>query len=117
MLNDRPPMKQERKPHPRREELKQLSAGLLILKKEGIIDSVNDGLVAMYEEQGHTQLHSFWGWKKEGFSVKKGSKALVLWGRPVKKEQDDSEDGFKFFPVCYVFSEHMVEPIKEKATA
>ena len=113
---DREPVAKLRKSNPRREELKALSQHISLMVKEGIYNTVNERLVEMYEEDGHEELNTFWQWKAKGFSVKKGAKALLLWGRPKRKKQDDSDDEYKFFPICYVFSEHMVEPIKEKTT-
>lgn len=113
---DREPKARKGKSNPRREELKALSAGLKALKKMGEIDTVNEGLVNLYFEQGHEELNTFHQWLKLGYSVKKGEKSLLLWGRPRKNKQDDSDDEYKFFPLCYVFSEHMVQPIREKET-
>lgn len=101
----------------KREELKSLSAGYKMLIKEGAIDSVNEGLAMYYAEQGHTTLKSYRRWKEDGFQVKRGSKALLLWGQPkaytkettAKTEQEKEE---QFFPVAYVFSNLQVEQIK-----
>lgn len=93
-----------------REKIKALSKGLQQLVKNGALDTVNDGLKAIYAEQGHTELKTFWEWKEEGKSVKKGEKALLLWGRPRQSQQDDDEDDeFKFYPLCYVFSNLQVK--------
>jgi len=105
----------------KREELKALSQGFQILVKEGAIDSVNTGLVQIYANQGHTTLNSFNRWKEQGFKVKKGSKALLLWGepKPFKKSgetptptatKEDKEE--TFFPLAYVFSNLQVEPLE-----
>lgn len=79
--------------------------------KEGLYSTVNERLAEMYEEEGHEELNTFRQWLKLGYKVKKGEKALLLWGRPRRVKQDESDDEFKFFPVCYVFSEQMVEPV------
>ena len=101
----------------KRQELKAISAGFKMLVKEGAIDSVNEGLVNYYREQGHAVLKSYKQWKEEGFQVKKGSKALLLWGepQPIKKQgqegkPEDKEDAF--FPLAYVFSNLQVEPVE-----
>jgi hypothetical protein len=104
----------------KREELKALSAGYQMLVKEGAFDSVNTGLVHYYAELGHTTLKSYRGWLKEGFQVKKGSEALLLWGEPKplhkneppkeKKEGEEKEE--TFFPVAFVFSNLQVEQKK-----
>jgi hypothetical protein len=97
----------------RREELKALSAGFKMLIKCGAIGSINEGLANYYREQGHAELKSYRRWQDEGFQVKKGSKALLLWGEPVRRKDKEptepAEDDFSFFPVAYVFSNLQVE--------
>lgn len=101
----------------RREELKAISAGYQMLVKEGAIGTVNEGLAMYYAEQGHTTLHSYKQWLDLGFQVKRGSKALLMWGSPLtykkegqpeKKEGEEKED--QFYPLAYVFSNLQVEP-------
>lgn len=92
-----------------REKLKGMSRAIKMLIKEGVYDSVNEGLAELYKQEGHTELKKFWDWKKEGKTIRKGEKALLLWGQPrnaKKKEQppEGESDEFEFFPVCYVFS-------------
>lgn len=104
----------------KREELKGISRMLQQAVKSGMYGSVNEGLVAMYAEQGHTEIHSYRKWIEQGFQVKRGSKALLLWGEPrnggkqEKPEQKngDDKDEFKFWPLAYVFSQLQVEPIE-----
>lgn len=107
-----PEMKQKR------EELKSLSAGFKILLKEGAIGSINEGLVNYYAEMGHTTLKSYRRWKEEGYQVKKGSKALLLWGEPrtLQRQQEtpppngEQEKEDSFYPLAYVFSNLQVQP-------
>lgn len=106
----------------KRDYLKQLSNVIKMAVKSGQYNSVNEGLVDMYAQEGHTELHSFKGWLAQGFVVKKGEKALLLWGEPrkggkqEKPEQPTSEDDeYKFFPLAYVFSQKQVEPLKKAA--
>jgi hypothetical protein len=107
----------------KREELKAISAPFKILIKEGAIGSINEGLANYYREQGHLQLNSYKRWQEQGFQVKKGSKALLMWGEPapLKKsgatttptgtpKKEGEED--TFFPLAYVFSNLQVEPIE-----
>ncbi|MBA3647286.1 MAG: hypothetical protein H0W62_01855 [Chitinophagales bacterium] len=94
----------------KRQRLKQLSSGLSILKKEGAIDTINEGLVSIYQEQGHDELQSFAAWKRDGYSVRRGEHALLLWSRPVRKQQDETGDEYSFFPIAFVFSNLQVEP-------
>jgi hypothetical protein len=100
----------------KREELKALSAGFKMLIKEGAIDSVNQGLANYYAEQGHTVLKSYKRWTEEGYQVKRGSKALLMWGEPRaygKQEDKATKEGNEkeetFFPLAYVFSNLQVE--------
>ena len=104
----------------KREELKGISRGLQNAVKNGVFSTVNAGLVAMYAEQGHTEINSYRQWKEKGFQVKRGSKALLLWGEPrnggkqekPEKKEGEETDEFKFWPLAYVFSQLQVEPIE-----
>lgn len=104
----------------KREQLKELSKVAKLAIKTGLYDSINEAITDIYREQGHTELHSFRGWLKKGFAVKKGEKALLLWGQPkesTKQEpQESPEDGkSQFWPLAYVFSQNQVEPLKKTA--
>jgi hypothetical protein len=107
----------------KREQLKSISSPFKILIKEGAIGSINEGLANYYREQGHLQLNSYKRWLEQGFQVKKGSSALLMWGepKPINKgieiktphttpKKDGEED--TFFPLAYVFSNLQVEPIE-----
>ena len=102
----------------KRQALKDLSAAYSLLVKEGAIGTINEGLAMYYAEQGHTTLKSFKRWKEEGFMIKKGSKALLLWGEPKllnKQPEENKKENEKeqtFFPVAYVFSNLQVEKPK-----
>ena len=96
--------------------LKELSKPLQELTKTGKIESVNAGLKSIYQSDGHRELKSFYEWKKEGKKIKKGEHALCLWGKPKQKieeqeqeEQNRTNDGLEFFPICYVFSNLQVQ--------
>lgn len=104
----------------KRDSLKAISRMVQQLVKAGVYPSVNAGLVDMYRQQGHTEIHSFKQWHDKGFFIKKGEKALLLWGEPRKaqkqeKNSDDDKDEFDFFPLAYVFSQMQVEPRWELA--
>ena len=67
----------------------------------------------IYETGGATEFNTFKQWKDKGATVIKGSKAFAIWGQPVHKqrtgkEQETSEnselDKYKYFPICYLFS-------------
>lgn len=102
----------------KREDLKAVSRVIQKLVKEGVYNTVNEGLVDMYNQQGHTEINSFKKWIEKGFVVRRGEKALLLWGEPRKaanhaKKQEDEKDDFEFFPLAYVFSQLQVEPLNK----
>ncbi len=65
---------------------------------------------------------SFAGWKNDGYTIKKGSKAYIVWGQPVstkreelkeKKEEDQAKED-SFFPVAYIFrNDQVVKPLRK----
>jgi hypothetical protein len=82
----------------------------------------NDALKIMYYQHGDEELNTLQQWNKKGFSVKKGEKALLLWGEPRHKkykkdnkaeEGEENEDDLQFFPICYVFSKRQVTESKK----
>ena len=111
------------------EEMKEKRAKLRLLSQEakelvesGEAESINEGLAMIYAEDGHRNLKSFKEWLKLGKAVKKGEKALLLWGKPLKKQKDqepkpEDEDDPDFYPLAYVFSSKQVEPKRERVAA
>lgn len=103
----------------KRQQLKDLSRVAKALVTQGAADGINDALVMIYQKQGHTEIHSFKQWLSLGFVVKRGEKALLLWGQPLKaakqekKEVDSDKDEFSFFPLAFVFSNLQVEQLKK----
>jgi hypothetical protein len=101
--------------HEKRVILKKLSKPLQELSKIGKIESVNAGLKTIYKSDGHIILKTFNQWKKDGKSIKKGEKALCLWGAPKHKGEADEQcqdmegDKLDFYPICYVFSNLQVQ--------
>ncbi len=97
-------------------------------KDEGLnIDEfkVNELLLKFaYNPENEYTFNSFAGWKREGFTIKKGSKAFVLWGQPIstnrtnqdetKTEPNEEEENKRtFFPLAYLFrSDQVLKPIK-----
>ena len=74
----------------RRAALKDLSSSLQTLSKQGLFPefpTVNGLLRYYYQSKGYTDLKTFRQWKEEGFSVKKGEKAILLWAQPVASNQ------------------------------
>lgn len=121
-----------------RQKRAQLKATSNLLKKAvqaGEIPPSEDGTIngllrAMYAQQGHTELKTFDEWKAAGYIVRKGQKAILLWGKPRKHDREKeaatagedtdrqtNEQQDDFFPVCYVFSQQQVHPITDKPQA
>lgn len=98
--------------------LKSLSKPLQELAKCDAIDSVNDGLKSLYRQEGHTTLKTMRQWNGEGKRVKKGERALCLWGRPkqtiqeknnTETSQSDDDQSLNFYPICFVFSNLQIQ--------
>ena len=104
----------------KRAELMAMSQPFQMLVKQGAIASVNIGLATMYAQQGHRVLKSYNEWRKEGFQVRKGATALLMWGEPKERklpmaEQEggpEGESGNLFWPLAYLFSNQHVDKIK-----
>lgn len=106
----------------KRQALKDLSKEVTKFIEMEQATTVNEALAVYYAIQGHTDLKSYRQWQKEGYQVKKGEKALLMWGEPIKatkqeKQKDTDKDEFKFFPLAYVFSQKQVNKIEENAEA
>lgn len=83
----------------KRQQLKTLSQSLVARREMGEYmgnedDTVNGLLRFYYACKGYTNLKTFKEWKKEGFTVRKGEKALLIWGMPVasKAERERIEE-------------------------
>jgi len=105
----------------RRQELRELSEQAKELKELAIIEAEREGdqnkilwLSMMgvndaihYFIYKSVKCKSFNNWKKEGYTVKKGSKAILFWGQPIDADKTDKKTGeieeFEFFPVAFVF--------------
>ena len=85
---------------------------------------VNELLRDFYAGTGHTELKTFEQWKAQGYFVRKGEKALLLWGKPSasknaiqeateqgKSEEDADTD---FYPLAYLFSKQQVTRYTQK---
>ena len=94
----------------KRTELKEISKTLAELKTNGSISTINEGLKAIYSQQGHRELKTFDQWEKVGMHVKRGTKALYLWGKHTAKTitENGEEKEIKFFPMLAVFSDLQV---------
>jgi hypothetical protein len=114
----------------KRQQLKTLSQSLVARREMGEYmgnedDTVNGLLRFYYACKGYTNLKTFKEGKKKGFTVRKGEKALLIWGMPVAskaererieelkkqgREEDAKED---FFPLCYLFAESQVHKLEK----
>lgn len=122
-INGTPTEAQKEASRAKRAELRGLSQGIKLLVKEGKYDTINEGLIELYAENGHKNLNTMYQWNELNMTVRKGEKALLLWGKPVqgKKETPEAQpepgadkDETDFWPICYVFSEKQVQPSAAK---
>ena len=104
----------------KRNELKAISKPIKELVKLEVYNTINEGLVDIYAEQGHKNLKTLKQWNEAGKSVIKGEHALLLWGKPTKSQKQEAnptteeKDETDFYPLCFVFSELQV---MERSTA
>lgn len=99
----------------KREILKALSLRVGPLIEIGTFDSINNAIVDSYKTAEHQEFKTFKQWKADGYFVKKGMKAFLVWGRPKgsqheeQMEAEGESDDSKFFPIAYIFSNAQVE--------
>ncbi|MGL5914457.1 MAG: hypothetical protein ACRCZB_09855 [Bacteroidales bacterium] len=99
---------------------KALSSGEIAKAQDWAMKRVNDIIAEWYKDSsGASEFKSFMGWAKEGYTVKKGSRAFILWAkkRKAKNETEAPQDEpqkeeYDFFPIAHVFSDLQVAPIK-----
>ena len=104
-----------------RERLKLLSLEVKDLVDDETFYTINDAIVeTLYKDETHREFKSYRQWKKEGYQVKKGEKAFLLWARPKQIQKpieeakpEDLEEMIKYFPIAYLFSNAQVDPITE----
>lgn len=106
----------------KRSFLRKLSDTVSQLVEQGEFENINEAVIdTFYKTDAHTEFKTFNDWKNEGYSIKKGSKAFIVWGKP-KKTQDaemaeakgndapvQDEDTRTFFPIAFLFSNAQVE--------
>ncbi len=94
----------------KRLELKEISKPLTEQKTAGSIKTINEGLKGIYNTQGHSELKTFEQWEKLGMHVKRGQKALYLWGKQTSKTitENGEDKEIKFFPLVALFSDLQV---------
>ena len=105
----------------RRQALKDLCNTLQAAAKvAGMEETPNELLREYYAQAGHTELKTFEEWKQAGFYIRKGEKAILLWGHPKPSRQakeaakqagkPEEEAENDFYPLAYLFSNQQVAP-------
>lgn len=105
----------------RRQALKNLCNTLqAAAKAAGMEETPNELLREYYAQAGHTELKTFEEWKQAGFYIRKGEKAILLWGHPKPSRQakeaakqagkPEEEAENDFYPLAYLFSNKQVAP-------
>ncbi len=99
-----------------RDKLKQLSKIAQKLMETGQFMTINEAIlngIYKIENPQIQEFKTFNQWKEEGKKIKKGAKGFVIWGKPKKAqaEKPDTEetDKYKYWPMCYLFSNLQVE--------
>ena len=97
----------------------------MALMKEGIIGTTGR-TITVEDEEGNKStiedpevIHTFSEWKRRGFTVKKGEKAITkftIWKHVVNKAKSDNEEDKERMiqKVAFFFTASQVEPIEEK---
>jgi hypothetical protein len=102
-------------------KLSKITIQLTTAKEMGLLgnefdgaDGANELLTIYYGLQG-LKLNTFKGWLEKGKAVNKGEKGFQFWTKPkkgtAKREKENgevAESKYKFFAVCYLFSENQV---------
>lgn len=98
----------------KRKSLIELSKYIRLGVKEGIYDSVNEGLKEIYQETNPEiqEFKTFGQWKQDGATVRKGQTAFLIWGQPRQVSQvpegATEPEEFKYWPICYLFANTQV---------
>lgn len=104
-----------------RENLKLLSLEVKDLVEDGTFFTINDAIIeTLYKDDTHREFKSYRQWKKDGYQVKKGEKAYLLWARPKQIQKPITEDTtseqldeiLKYFPIAYLFSNAQVSKLE-----
>lgn len=75
---------------------------------------VNDILKDHIYQLKDVELKTFAQWKKEGATIKKGSKAFAFWGQPINAvakaiaEAESEDEKYKYWPICLLFTASQV---------
>ncbi|MFA6261086.1 MAG: ArdC-like ssDNA-binding domain-containing protein [Bacteroidia bacterium] len=101
----------------KRQFLKDLSGSVSEKVKEGEFNSINEAIIAHYRQGEHQEFRTFNQWLKDGYAVRKGEKAFIVWAKPKevqKVEKTEETDKYEYYPICYLFSNAQVERRSEK---
>ena len=98
----------------KRAYLKALSKVAALYVEQGDFETVNEAIIqTVYKSSEHKIFKTFKQWKADGYSVNKGEKAFVVWGRPAKFTESengtDQQVEEKFFPLAFLFSNAQVK--------
>ena len=105
----------------KRDFLKKLSAAVAPMIQAGEFDTTNQAVMhTFYIDSQHTTFKTFNEWKKDGYSIKKGSKAFLVWGKPAGvqdaekaaekgRDEEPTDDEREFYPIAFLFSNAQVE--------
>src|SRR5690242_17144166 len=102
----------------KREQLKSLSVQVKDAVEAGKFTRVNEAIIeTFYRSETHKEFKTFWQWVDAGFRVKKGEKAFCVWAKPMSAQaaargEALPEDEHDFYPLCFLFSNAQVEPMK-----
>ena len=122
----------EKKINPKRDKLIKLSIQARKIKEEKINKAktenelmywqsrgINDILIeTFYKTPEIKEFKTFNEWKREGKIIKKGEKSSLVWGMPrkatekikaIEPNKEDKENPYKFWPICYLFSDKQVK--------
>ncbi len=127
------PQKPEKKVNPNREKLLIMSGDAKALKEKMIQESEDPDTAFWWEAQTINaillryfykipegmELGTFHQWKAKDCMIKKGEKAIVIWGQPLRaqraeqakakgQEAPEDEEGGDYFPMCFLFTADQV---------
>lgn len=101
----------------KRQMLKDLSIALKPAVQNGDFPNLNAAIIDYYKRtSGANTFHTLQGWNKLGYTVNKGSKSFIVWGKPVKVSADTPE-AYEYFPVSFLFNENQVTISKKEVQA
>jgi hypothetical protein len=100
----------------KRKILTELSKDLKPLVQQGLYESLNSAIInhyAVVTNSPKEEFKTFKQWRKEGFFVRKGEKSFPIWGSPMSNTANEyQKEGSVFYPLCFLFGKHQVEPLK-----